>query len=68
MFIMNTISINFNSNWQTGHYAMLDIENKKYNPEIMQAIWLYINVTVHILYQVNFDLINLVWLSISFDC
>ena len=55
MFIMNTISINFNSNWQTGHYAMLGIENKKYNPEIMQAIWLYINVTVHILYQVNFD-------------
>ena len=47
---------------------MLGIENKKYNPEIMQAIWLYINVTVHILYQVNFDLINLVWLSISFDC
>lgn len=40
MFIMKTISINFNSNWQTGYYAMLDIENKKYNPEIMEAIWL----------------------------
>ena len=56
MFIMSPISINFNSNWQTGDYAMLGIENKKYNLEIMQAIWLYINVKVHILYQVNFDL------------